>query len=353
MLKRIVLLLPLLFLLIFSCKTSNPSAGGSGASVNPNRAPEWVNAVDAVYPRTQYVAATGFDTRRVMAEANALAALTAFFGQTIQVERTAASSYKQAIASGVVVGWIDTAEMNSNITSTASMDNLLGAEIKEVWFDTRGIYYAVAVMDKVKSARIYNELIQANLNIINNLVTMTPNEKNTLDGVIRYHFAAVVADVNISYRNIVRLLDAAVPDGIESGDYYRLQARNIIRVIPISIKISNDKSGRLFGAFAKCFTDLGFETNTGNSRYALNVNAVFSTVDLPTNPNKFVRIELAANLTDTSLGLVLLPYNFNAREGHITLSEAETRTVLVAERNINEEYSGLLSAYLSSLMPKK
>jgi hypothetical protein len=353
MLKRNVLILLPLFLLVFSCITSNSSSGGSGVSVNSRIAPEWVNSADAVYPRTRYIAATGFADRRVMAEANALAALTAFFGQTVQVERTAASSYKQAIASGVVAGWIDTAEMNTNIKTSVSMDNLLGAEIKEVWLDPRGTYYAVAVMEKAKSAALYNELIRANLNIIHNLITMTPNEKNTLDGVIRYQFAAVVADVNTSYRNIVRLLDAPVPDGIASGDSYRLEARNIIRTIPISIKVTNDKSGRLFGAFAKCFTDLGFETNTGNSRYALDVNAVFSPVDLPTNPNKFVRIELAANLTDTNLGLVLLPYNFNAREGHITQSEAETRTVLVAERSINEEFAGLLSAYLSSLMPKK
>jgi len=347
--RRILFLLPF-FLLIFCCKT--PHFSGSGA-VNSGRMPEWVNSVDAVYPRARYVAASGFAESRVMAEGNALAALTAFFGQTIQIERTAASLYRQAVTNGVVSGWIDTAEMSANIRTSALMNNLMGAEIREVWLDARGTYYAVAVMEKASSARIYNELIQANLNIINNLVAMTPNEKNTLDGVIRYQFAAVAADVNISYRNIMRLLDAAVPGGIESGDFYRLEARNIIRTIPISISVANDKSGRLFGAFAKCFTDLGFETNTGNSRYALNVNAVFSPVDLPANQNKFVRIELAANLTDTNLGLVLLPYNFNAREGHLTQTEAETRAVLAAERNISEDFKGLLSAYLSSLMPKK
>jgi len=348
--KRTVFLLPL-FLLVFSCVTTNSSVGVSG--VNSSKAPEWVTSVNNVYPKTQYVAATGFGETRAKAEESALTALVTFFGQTIQVETIVASSYKQAVTSGVISGWVDTTESNTNIKTSAAMDNLLGAEIKEVWFDSRGTYYAVAVMEKARSARIYNELIQANLNIINNLVTMTPNEKNTLDGVIRYQFAAVVADVNTSYKNIVRLLDFAVPNGIESGDTYRLQARDIIRAIPISIKITNDKSGRLFGAFAKCFTDLGFETNTGSSRYALNVNAIFSPVDLPQNQNKFMRIELAANLTDTNLGLVLLPYNFNAREGHVSLSEAETRTVLVAERNIKEEFTGLLSAYLSSLMPKK
>jgi hypothetical protein len=228
----------------------------------------------------------------------------------------------------------------------------MGAEIKEVWFDSRDTYYAVAVMEKARSAGIYNELILANLNIIKNLVTMTPGEKNSLEGVIRYKFAATVADVNVSYGNIVRLLDASPSGGIVSGDEYRLEARNIARTIPIGITVTYDRQGRIFGAFAKCFTDLGFDANAGNSRYVLNVNASVSPVDLPNNQNYFSRIELAANLTDTRDGLVLLPYNFNDRQGHVTQAEAENRAVAAAVRDINDVFAAAFSDYLSKLMPR-
>jgi len=345
-----LVLFPALFL-FFACAGVTQKSGVD-ADVRTGRAPAWVNSVDAVYSRSQYAAATGFASSRAKAEENALAALTAFFGQSVQVEKSAASAYRQAVVNGVTDGWIDTAEMSSVVKTQAAQDNLMGAEIKEVWFDSRDTYYAVAVMEKARSARIYNELILANLNIIKNLTAMTPDEKRSLEGVIRYRFAAAAADVNISYRNIVRLLDFTPPEGIASGDEYRLEARNIARTIPVGIMLTYDRQGRIFGAFAKCFTDMGFETNTGNSRYVLNINAAVTPIDLPDNPNYFSRIEVAANLTDTSAGLVLLPYIFNAREGHVTQAEAENRAVAAAQRDINDVFSAALSDYLSQLMPR-
>jgi len=349
--KAVFLFLILPLFLFFSCIGVTRNSGIE-AGVRAGRAPAWVVSVDSVYPRQQYAAATGYAASRAKAEENALSALVSFFGQSVLVEINAASSYRQAVVNGVADSWADTAQMSSAIKTQAFQDNLLGAEIKEVWFDSKDTYYAVAVMEKARSAGIYNELIMANLNIIKNLVTMTPNEKNSLEGVIRYQFAAITADVNISYRNMVRLLDFPAPDGIISGDEYRLEARNIAKLIPIGITATYDRQGRIFGAFAKCFTDLGFEAKTGNSRYVLNANVSVLPVDLPNNPNYFSRIEIAANLTDTNSGLVLLPYTFNAREGHITQSEAENRAITSAQRDINEAFADALAEYLSRLMPR-
>ncbi|MCL2764558.1 MAG: LPP20 family lipoprotein [Treponema sp.] len=346
--KKVLLFLP--FLLIFiSCITS-PAAGG--------RMPSWVNSVESVYPGTRYAAASGFGSSRAAAEENALAALTAFFGQSIQVERTAASSYKQAIVNGVMEGWVDNAEMRTNIRTTSVIDNLLGAEIKDVWFDSKDTYYAVAVMEKARAVQIYNELIKTNLNIINNLTAMTPSQKISLDGVIRYWFASAVADVNESCRNMVLLLDGQVSDTITGGEYYRLETQSIIRAIPITINVSNDRNGRIFGAFARRLGDWGFETAAGtqrvsaNQRFVLDANVSLSPVELADSPNVFSRIELSANLRDTSLNHVLISHNFNSREGHISRVEAENRCFAAAERNINEVFAVLLSDYLSQLKPR-
>ncbi|MDR1837398.1 MAG: LPP20 family lipoprotein [Treponema sp.] len=350
MMKRNVFYLFPLFLIFSFCGSSPSSNNAQGARTGSM--PDWVNSVDSVFGRSQYVAAVGYADNRAEAERNALAGLTAFFGQSVQVDRTAVSAYHQAVTNGVTDSWIDTVDMRSIIKTSASMDNLMGAEIKEVWFDSRDMYYAVAVMEKAKCALLYNELILTNLNIIKNLVTIIPSEKNSLDGVIRYRFAAAAADINVSYSNIVRLLDGVPPEGIISGDGYSLEARNIARAVPVGITVTNDRQGRIFGAFDKCFSDLGFESGGGNSRYVLIVNAALTPVDLPANPAIFSRIELSANLTDTNLGLVLLPFNFTAREGHVSLAEAENRCITAAEHSINEEYRELLSAYLSRLMPK-
>jgi lysophospholipase L1-like esterase len=87
----------------------------------------------------------------------------------------------------------------------------------------------------------------------------------------------------------------------------------------------------------------------------LEVGINVSPADYPNNTTKFVRIELGANLTDVISEMVLLPYNFTPplREGGNTVSEAENRVYITAERKIAEEYKNKLSNYLSQLLPIK
>jgi hypothetical protein len=354
MMKIVLSALCCCLLVIFSACATLPASSGSGASPGDRNRPAWVDSVDSVYSRAQYVAAVGYAADRAMAEKNALANLTAFFGQSIQADQTITNTYQEAVRNGVTAGWSDDLAVQNTIRTSASMDTLIGAEIREVWLDSRSnTYYAAAVMEKAKAVRSYTEMVLANQNIIDNLVPISPAGKNSLEGFARYQFAATIADVNSSYRNLLRLLDAPVPSGPANGNEYRLEAQNIVKAIPVAVTVTNDKSGRVQGAFAKSLSELGFRSGGNNARYVLRIEITVSPVDLPNNPNKFARMELSANLTDTAGGSVLLPYNFNNREGHTSLSEAENRLYLAAERKINEEYAKLLSNYLAQLLPRR
>ncbi|MDR2541899.1 MAG: LPP20 family lipoprotein [Treponema sp.] len=346
--KKKVLLVFLLIVFIFISCASSGSSRGSG---NRN-APDWVANAELVFPRVRYFSAVGIAPERERAEANAITALSAFFGQSIQADSTEIASYQHAVINGVMDSWIDTIEMRTNVRTNVSMDNLLGVEIREVWFDSRNTYYAVAVMDKARAIRIYNDLIQANNNILNNLINMTADERNSMDGVIRYRFAAVVADMSASYRDVVMLLDGRPVDIVATGESCRLAAQDIVRSIPIGINVTNDRNARFHNAFARIFANHGFQTTAAASRYTLNVNVVFTPVDLPGNPNPFSRIEMDVSLADRSRNITLLPHNFNSREGGITRAEAENRAVLAGERNINEAFAKALSDYFNSLSPR-
>jgi len=333
----------------------NASSAKQQPAVNHSRTkPAWVDNVDAIYDRSQYVAAVGNASNRDMAEKNALANLTAIFGQSVKADQTITNTYQEAVKNGAASSWTDNISMQNTINTSSSMDSLVGAEIREVWQDTRNnVFYAVAVMEKAKTAQLYNEMIKANQNMITNLINMNNAEKNSLEGFSRYQFAAAVADVNVTYGNVLQVIGYPVPAGLVKGDIYRLEAQNIARSIPLGITVKNDKAGRIQGAFAKALSEIGFRSGGNNSRYVLDVNINVSPVDLPNNPNKFVRIELGANLTDTAVKSVLLPYNFNSREGHTTVSEAENRAYMAAERKINEEYKNMLLEYLNQSLPKK
>jgi len=329
-----------------SSSTSQTSANNSKAK------PAWVDSVDSTFNRAQYVAAVGQASTRDMAEKNALANLTAIFGQSIKADMTISNTYQEAVKNGVTTGWSDNTAMQNTIKTSASMDTLVGAEIKEVWYDSKSTYYAVAVMEKAKTEQIYNDMIKANQNVIDNLLKMTPTEKNSFEGYSRYQFAAVVADINITYGNVLQVIGSPV-QGLFKGDTYRLEAQNITKMIPVRVVVKNDKAGRVQGAFQKAFSDIGFRTGGTNSRYVLNVNITISYPEFPGNTNKFARMELSADFTDTSDRSVLIPYNYNNREGHSSVGEAENRVYQAAERKINEEYKAILLEYMSTLLPKK
>ena len=334
-------------LIFCACVSSNTSVSGSRAP----RVPEWVRDPYSKYDRQTNVAAVGSGSSREIAEKSALANLVAIFGQSIQVDEKVSVSYQEAVRSGVAAAWSENTAIDTNIITTTGMDSLVGAEIGEVWDDGRE-YYAAAVLNKAKTAQIYSGMIASNRTIINNLVDIPEAEKFTLDGFARYQLAALVADVTTGYGNLLAVIGTPV-ERLKYGDDYRLEAINITKAIPVGLRVQNDVSGRVQGAFAKTLSNLGFQSGQNNSRYMLDVNIVTSVVEITNNPNKWTRIVVNANLMDVSLGTVLLPYNFNDRQGHTTQAEADNRAYAAAERKINEEYPKLLNDYLSQLLPKK
>ena len=332
-------------LVFFACMTTDAQG---------RNAPDWVRDPYKKVDQQSNVAAVGTGNSRQTAEKDALGKLVAIFGQSIRVDERISTSYQEAFRSGAAASWTENTSVSSDIATSAGMDSLIGAEIGDTW-DNGKDYYAVAVLNKTKALQVYSNMIRSNQAMIENLVNMPAADKNSLDGFARYQFAAVIADVTITYGNLLSHIGApALAQGLKSGDEYRLEAQNIVKAIPVAVTVTNDKSGRIQGAFAKSLAELGFRSGGGNSRYALAVEVTVSPVDLPNSQNYiYARIELSANLTDTTLGAVLLPYNFNNREGHRSLSEAENRLFLTAEKKINEEYAKLLNNYLSQLLPKK
>jgi hypothetical protein len=332
-----------------SASASSPSANPSGSSGGPE--PSWVVSPDSVFDRQQYIAAVGYGTERISAEKNALANLTALFGQSIQGELAVITRYSEAVTSGAVSSSEITGVSNA-IKTSVELESLVGAEIRDYWYDGKSTHYAVAVMERAKTALLYRDMIRSNENIISDLITMTTAEKNTFNGYSRYRLAGTIADANRTFANVLYIVGAegtGVDIGsMKKGDDYRLEAANITENIPVAINVSGDKADRIRGAFAAALNSQGFKSGGRNSRYALDTSVVLDPVDLPNQQNKFVRYTIEAMLTDSVTGGVLFPYTVSGREGHISVTEAENRAIAAAERKIKGEYGKLLASYLDS-----
>jgi hypothetical protein len=308
--------------------------------------------VDQVYSRLRYVAAVGYGSSRAVAEKEALASMISVFGQTVQVDRQSMVGYQEALEQDVVSAYIRNTEISNAIKTSAEMETLIGAEIRDYWYDGRGAHYAVAVLEKSKAASLYSELVDANMAVIETLTAMDEGEKYSLPGYARYRLAAKVADGNRVFANILSVVGGP---GLSSrdlakGENFRLEAEEIARRIPIEVRVENDQANRIKGAFASAIGSQDLQSGGDGSLYVLEGNLSFTPVDLPGQSNKYVRYVLEASLLDRRTGAVLLPYTISGREGHLTVPEAENRAIRSIEGEIAGGWAGALDGYLDSLL---
>lgn len=321
-----------------------------------NSEPVWVANPRTVYDEKQYVSAVGFGLTRELAEKSAFSSLVAVFGQRVQGETTVNERFSEALRNGALTVSEDS-ELNKQITTSVDLDTLVGAEIKDTWFDGKKTTYAVAVMDKAKGAMLYANMIEKNEETIAQLIDIPGSDRDSLDAYARYDLASAIGFTNERFLNVLSVLNpaaaAAKRASVTGGDSLKIECLRIAQNIPISVTVSNDRDGRISSVFETVISASGFKTGGDDSRYALEARLTLSPVTLADNENKFVRYIVDARLVDRAKGTVLIPFSINGREGHANEGEAENRAVRVAQQKIGTAFGKEFGAYLVQLTAGK
>ncbi|MCL1958646.1 MAG: LPP20 family lipoprotein, partial [Spirochaetes bacterium] len=337
-------------------------SGGSAAGTKQTAAvkstrggtrPKWINNQYSDYPQKHYITAVGNAKNQSDAEKQALAALVAFFGQSVKSDYVVASLYSEAVTNGIV-SVSENTNVRETIVTAASLDNLIGAAIGNVWEDGRGTFYALAYIEKERTVFIYTEIIRINQRNIENLISMNDSQKNTLDGYARYKLAALIAGMNAQYANIVSLAGGTTASlNMTSSDTLILEAADIIKNITVGFNVKKDSNNRVRDAFAKALSGEGLRTQGNNPPYILEINIDMSEAKFAGNSFIFCRYTLSANLVEKATGSVLFPFNVTDREGHTTYAEAQNRAFASIEKLINDKYPDAFREYLAALLPQK
>lgn len=329
---------------------SSPATGTGKIDKNDPPKPAWVDNPREVYSDARYVAAVGYGPDRESAEKSALGALVVVFGQNVSGETVVTSQYTEAVREGRVLVTEDSAVQQA-VTSSWEQDTIVGAEIKDTWFDGNRTTYAVAVMDKSRAMVLYAELIEANESSIQSLTAIPAAERNTLDAYARFDLAATIAEANAGFVNVLSVVSpgaaAARRSGLTMAEDMRLECRKIAEKIPITVQVENDREDRIRSAFSSVISGAGFKIAESGSRYTLQAVLRLSETELPKNPNKFARYQVESRLTDAQNATSVLPWTISGREGHATLPEAEHRAVRAAEKKIQTEFGAVFSDFLS------
>jgi hypothetical protein len=310
-------------------------------SLQAQNKPNWVDNSSAVYPDALYVSAVGGGRDRQTAENGAKAALVSYFKQSVSSNITIQDTEQQ---SG---GRTQSASnMSMTVEARATLDALMGVEIKGVWNDTKGKtgWWAVAVMEKTQGRESYTAILNKVLSEINLLANVTGGVSfSTLKKCYDAREMLPKAEV---YALVLSMLDG--PN--RQAEIIKLSSKiddtiKQAQSIPVDVRVSGDTGGRVKAAFAKTFTNNGFRTGSANSRFALIVK--FSTEPIAKNQYFNTRYIVDAVLKDTQTGAELLTYNISDRESHpASQADANNRAIIGALNTIEEEFPALLKEFL-------
>ena len=353
--KRFSALLPLMAALFAAFAASAcASYGSSGAaSRSPDDPPLWLGNVELAYPSSRYVAAVGSGADLAAAEKSALASLAGIFGQSVSGSITVSSRYADRMAEGRITASSSDSSITEKVTTAVKMDTLVGAAIKETWQDAQGRYvYAVAAMDKAEASVLYAELVRANDSIIEEL-----SARAGLKGLAEYSRLRSIADAaeaTESLLNVLSVVSPAQAAALRASrtplNAYKARLADAAASISISVSIENDRINLLTQAFIDALSDAGFRASpsAGNAGYALSGSLAFEEVDMKRqSPFAFSRAALSAALFDAATGEALLTFSSSAREGHNSLSEAETKAARALAAKVGQEFASSLDSFLS------
>lgn len=315
--------------------------------------PEWVSSPATVYPSSTYLQYVGYAADRNKAEVQAISGLAAIFSQSVKSESTSSQRMLQAKSDGKVAT-TNISAFSQDVLRSVDVNDLVGVEIKDYWFDGDKTWYAIAVLDKSNACDIYTDMIRKNARAIKDLLEKAEGDTYSIDGYAAYDFAN---DIAIENEGHVKKLAVIKPDAVKnlnvnvpSSKEISARKLEIAKNIPICVLISGDENGRLAAIFAEVISSFGFRGSleTG-SRYMLTGALSFEESQSSDKKTTRCRYTLETFILDTQNDNQLCPFNLSGREGHVQYEEALSRAKKSLEKKVRSDFKKSFADYLKSL----
>ncbi len=308
-----------------------------------SKKPVWISKPYSQYPANRYLCSVGMASDLKSAQNDALKNIAGFF-ETRVTAVTKSMESESTSASG--------SQINSSISTSVkaiSAGTLKYTEIKETWQDPKSkTFYALAVLDKKAVQAIYEKEIVESEDYIANCLFKTE------DPLIRF------AKINRAINKYLETQEAFVYHNAlasESGSFLRpafsLQELNEMRAtaakeIPVKISVSGDPSAYLETALRNVVRQFGFSETKINENTEFELSATLETEPQKTI-GKQIYLPLRINIIFKNGDNLLFSYVDKTEQGGSTIEEANSRSIKVLAKNIENKFNKEFTQYLLSL----
>ncbi len=329
------ILLSIIVFLILSCAVH--------AKRKKNSQPKWLKNPKAVYSEQMYLTAIGEGDSRSDAENMAAGNLARIFESNIKAEETVNQRYMELTKNSKT-----DFEEQTNVTKSVniqSQQTLFNIQFGESYTDDVGRIYAIAYLNRMKTAEIYENKINKNAGRIDYFMGIAEKSNNPILKYAAMSAASAVSSINESLLAQLAIIFPSAIDMLEinyNHDQIVKEANAAAKAVSCKIDIQNDEENKVTILLEELINDMGFVLSENNV-LKIDGNILLEKTDLKRDL-EFVRYELQINVTDNKDN-VIVSMSEKGREGHISASEAEARAIRTLSKKINKQLKKKLVAY--------
>ncbi|WP_171032862.1 LPP20 family lipoprotein [Fodinibius saliphilus] len=346
-----LLLLPFSFLLLMAMISSSCATMAQSES-SSKELPTWVNNPDEQFSNQQYLMAVGSAISRQEAKNQAHANLAKIFVSEVEVNENTVQEFEETSSS---TGETKVKERtylitDSNIESDQQMKNV---QVKEVYEADNGTYYALAVMDRMKTSQLYTEEINRRQSAIKSFQKKATQTESKLEQLIYMKQALMNARMNKMLANQRAVLTSHTTQGIGEdmsvpaiSQAYR-DAKKECTVYIVGEEIPQEVSSTL----NRQLQNEGFTISQTpeNSVVEIALNLTMEPIDMGRKNAKFLQWSFQVEAQNRETGSYFSTYSARGREGGMNKANAKERTTQAIQQKISSEFPVFINEELLSI----
>ncbi len=336
----------LAMLLLFSCTVTQNSVAQQSGKVKP----DWVEHPDKKYPGNRYIVGVGSGDTRQAADDNAFGNISKVFQAEVSVDETYIQKYLEIEKQGKHELSVSSQMLEKS--GVKSNQNLKNIKVKEAFFaENEGLYYVLAVMDRLETADLYEQDIEYNNEKINEFLTASRQSSDKLTRFARLYKVKTIFEVNKALNQQYRLISLNQEE--IAGPITELELDqewgNLIRSINVSLHPAEGTAQEMTDYMLEVIGSIGFQVVKENSDFGFNYSLELSETQL-NRPNTFGYNWKLTVRTDDNLHQRALRA-FNLEQRTVSISENQARALLMVnvKKALNTQFKKDFMAYLESL----
>jgi len=304
--------------------------------------PAWIENPALAYNSSNYLTAVGNGLTLQDAENNALGNLAKIFSVQVKVNETLVSHYLEE------AGSVSSSALLMGKTDTKTVEKLKNIKIGHTYFSAaEGLYYALAVLDRQETARIYRQEIESNNAKMSHYFTSYQKAKNPFKRLKNVARAKELALLNETLIARYRIIDASndVHSALQPeqlSDAEQKERANISIVVLPAAQANSELEEEINEIIGK----IGLKISAQPAELVLSYEMTNSPVPVNRKNLSALQWRIVITLKDVSGQKSKQTLNFGKRTVAINLEQAKIRMMRHIQKWIQSELATKLEDFL-------